>query len=106
MVFSLVFFQAGGGVLHHLQYRRHKKRTAVSWGHIWLGRAIITLGMINGGLGLQLTGVSTGSYIAYGVVVGLFWLLWMGIDIWATFKGPKEQKMMEKDRIAVTDSEY
>lgn len=69
----------------------------ITHAHIWLGRIIVTLGMINGGLGLQLTGVSTGSYIAYGVVVGLFWLVWMAIDVWATLKGSNPQKIAEKN---------
>lgn len=49
-----------------------------SYAHLWLGRILITLGIINGGLGLKLAGnVHRGTYIAYGVVAGLFWLAWM-----------------------------
>lgn len=75
-----------------------QRRTIITHAHIWLGRIIITMGMINGGLGLQLTGVSTGSYIAYGVVVGLFWLTWMAIDVRATLKGSNPQALAEKNR--------
>ena len=40
--------------------------------HIWLGRALITLGMINGGLGMLFSGgdPTRSEIIAYGVVAG------------------------------------
>ena len=64
--------------MHHLGYKRHRQRTIVSHGHIWLGRILITLGMINGGLGLLLSNnASRGECIAYGVIAGLVWLLWV-----------------------------
>lgn len=97
MLLAFVFVQAVGGVLHHLQYNKIHRRTAITHTHIWFGRGIITLGMINGGFGLQLTEESTRSYIAYGVVVGLVWLIWMAIDVWATFKGSNPQRLAEKD---------
>lgn len=105
VIFCLVFVQAAGGIIHHGQYNKLRRRTIITYAHIWLGRAIITMGMINGGLGLLLTGVSNGSYIAYGVCVGAFWLVWMGIDVWYTFKGPKQQYISEKQGPTVGESE-
>jgi hypothetical protein len=78
VLFCLLFFQPLGGILHHVGYKRHGQRTIVSYGHIWMGRILITLGMINGGLGLRLAdNASRGECIAYGVVAGIIWLLWM-----------------------------
>jgi hypothetical protein len=47
-----------------------------------MGRILITLGMINGGLGLLLAdNASRGEKIAYGVIAGFIWLLWMVIAV-------------------------
>jgi len=82
VLFCLLFFQPIGGILHHLGYKRHGQRTIISHGHIWLGRILITLGMINGGLGLRLADNATrGEEIAYGVVAGVMWLIWMACAV-------------------------
>jgi hypothetical protein len=86
LVFVLLFFQPILGFIHHLQFKKYSRRTVWSYGHLWLGRIVITLGIINGGLGLLLasnapafTGFqpSQGHFIAYGVVAGIMWLLWV-----------------------------
>ncbi|CAO2652555.1 Nn.00g008380.m01.CDS01 [Neocucurbitaria sp. VM-36] len=90
VVFVLLFFQPILGFVHHLQYKKYNRRTVWSYGHLWLGRIVITLGMINGGLGLLLasdapavTGFapSQGQIIAYGVIAGIMWLLWAAAAI-------------------------
>jgi hypothetical protein len=59
-------------------YKKHQTRTAWSHLHLWLGRAAITLGIINGGLGLRLADDSPRSgFIAYGVIAGVMWLAWV-----------------------------
>lgn len=57
------------GVVHHKMFKKHGKRTVWSQVHIWLGRIIIPLGMINGGLGLELAANAStdGHVIAYAV---------------------------------------
>jgi hypothetical protein len=86
VIFVLLFFQPILGFIHHLQYKKYTRRTIWSYGHLWLGRILITLGMINGGLGLLLasdapasTGIaaSRGQMIAYGLVAAVMWLLWL-----------------------------
>jgi len=87
LLFALLFFQPIFGFLHHVLFRKYGRRQTSSYLHIWLGRICITLGMINGGLGLRLAR-RTGSYgaptaasnqqvIAYGVVAGIMWTLYM-----------------------------
>jgi hypothetical protein len=39
--------------------------------HRWLGRCLVALGVINGGLGLKLAQNTTGGKIAYGIVAGI-----------------------------------
>ncbi len=41
----------------------------------------MTLGIINGGLGLQLSGNTTKGEMAYGVVAGVIWLVWVAVAV-------------------------
>jgi hypothetical protein len=60
----------------------HNKKEVIAMTHIWLGRILVTLGMVNGGLGLLLGGDSTrGEKIAYGVISGFIWVTWIFIVI-------------------------
>lgn len=54
---ALMVFQPIAGWFHHRQFLRTGQRSAISQGHIWVGRIAIILGMINGGLGLELGGL-------------------------------------------------
>ncbi|KAF2641965.1 hypothetical protein P280DRAFT_489318 [Massarina eburnea CBS 473.64] len=87
VVFCLLFFQPILGLLHHFQFKKHQRRTIWSHGHLWLGRIVVTLGIINGGLGMLLateTGFfapSRGQIIAYGVVAGIMWVAWVAASI-------------------------
>jgi hypothetical protein len=90
IVFVLLFFQPILGFIHHVQYKKHSRRTIWSYGHLWLGRIVITLGMINGGLGMLLASdapsflsfrPTRGQIIAYGVIAGLVWLLWVAAAV-------------------------
>lgn len=71
------------GLAHHLLYKRVGRPNAATYPHVWWGRIIITLGIINGGLGLKLSDNTRKGEIAYGVVAGVFWLVWMGVIVLA-----------------------
>lgn len=77
VLIALLLVQPLAGWLHHRQFLRSGQRSAVSHGHIWTGRIAIVLGMINGGLGLQLGGVETRYVIAYSVVAGVIGLAYL-----------------------------
>ena len=62
-------------------YRTTHKRTIWAISHVWWGRIIVTLGIINGGLGLQLSGNTTNGEIAYGVIAGVIWLVWFAVAL-------------------------
>jgi hypothetical protein len=87
VLFCLLFFQPILGWMHHIQFKKYKRRTIWSYGHLWLGRTLIPLGMINGGLGMLLatqTGYfvpTRGQMIAYGVVAGIMWIVWVTASI-------------------------
>ncbi|ETN44260.1 uncharacterized protein HMPREF1541_10811 [Cyphellophora europaea CBS 101466] len=77
-ILAIAFFQPIFGFVHH---RIFKKRGRV---HLWVGRSLIVLGIINGGLGIRLTSFSPfrtdaqtrTSAIVYGVIAGVMFALY------------------------------
>ncbi|RDW94896.1 hypothetical protein BP5796_00659 [Coleophoma crateriformis] len=66
------------GFLQHAHFRRYKERGAWGYMHLWAGRILIVLGVVNGGIGLQLSreeGTAKNAYIAIAVVVGVIYIL-------------------------------
>ncbi|CCX05204.1 hypothetical protein FPQ18DRAFT_107195 [Pyronema domesticum] len=68
---GFLFIQAALGMLHHAEYQRTGKRSVWSHMHIWTGRSVIFLAIINGGIGLgpRLANASAGQIAAYSIVV-------------------------------------
>ncbi|KAF9636786.1 putative integral membrane protein [Lasiodiplodia theobromae] len=81
LVFALMFFMPILGYLHHKLFKKYGHRTFYSYTHIWMGRCLITLGIINGGLGLMLANGPRDWTIAYGVVAGIVWLVYISCAI-------------------------
>ncbi|RYO89712.1 hypothetical protein DL766_001441 [Monosporascus sp. MC13-8B] len=77
VILSLLFFQPILGLVHHAKFKRLGRRTAWSHLHLWNGRAMVTLGIVNGGLGLGLARASPGPIAAYSVVAAIVWFLWV-----------------------------
>ena len=91
VMLALVSFQPIAGLLHHYFWSKQKKSEIVAMYHIWMGRILITLGMINGGLGLLFSGNATRvEQIAYGVIAGVIWLSWNVIVTAIPLKRGKE----------------
>jgi hypothetical protein len=71
--------------MHHFLYKKHGSRTMWSYAHIWVGRGAVTLGIINGGLGLKLADSmnmsSRPGIIAYAVVAAVMWLAWVAASV-------------------------
>jgi len=97
VVVGSLLLQPVTGLVHHLLYKHRGRPNGATYPHIWWGRAVITLGIINGGLGLQLTENTTNGAIAYGVVAGFMWLLWMAVILLAFIKsrGKRESETGE-----------
>lgn len=78
VVFALLLIQPLLGIVHHLRFRQVHRRQVWSYLHLWNGRlALIPLGIINGGLGLHVSGASLPAKIAYAVVAGVMGLVWL-----------------------------
>ncbi|KAH6698973.1 hypothetical protein BKA61DRAFT_530202 [Leptodontidium sp. MPI-SDFR-AT-0119] len=79
VVVGSLLIQPVTGLTHHLLYKRVGRPNGATYPHIWWGRAVITLGIINGGLGLRLSANTKTGEIAYGVVAGIMWFTWMAV---------------------------
>jgi hypothetical protein len=71
-VVALFLVQPLLGLVHHFMYRKTQSRNMFSHIHVWYGRALMILAVVNGGLGLQLADNSKGGTIAYSVIAGVF----------------------------------
>lgn len=70
----------------HLHYRKTGERGVFTYAHRWLGRVLLALGIINGGLGLRMTrgygdSAPMAVFIAYGVVAGVMAVMYIAIVI-------------------------
>ncbi|KAI0485193.1 iron reductase domain protein [Xylariaceae sp. FL0804] len=86
VVVALFGLQPIGGYLHHLHYVKHQRRGVVSHVHIWYGRALMIMGITNGGLGLTLAHASKRFIIAYSVVAAVLFLAYIGAAVFGELK--------------------
>jgi len=78
-VLSGLLLQPILGLIHHFIYRKTQRRTVWAHAHIWWGRALMVLGAVNGGLGLQLSANTVNGEIAYGVIAGVVFLIYVAV---------------------------
>jgi hypothetical protein len=100
-----LLFQPFLGIGHHVLYKRQGGPNALTYPHIWWGRILITLGIINGYLGLKLTGNTTGIYAAYGSVAGGIWAVWMGLALLAFLRARGTETVKEIPSIRCISSD-
>ncbi|RMY52333.1 hypothetical protein D0865_05852 [Hortaea werneckii] len=82
LLFAALWSLAIGGLLQHLYFRKYQQRSFIGVAHAWSARLMITLAIINGGLGLSLAGGhGAGTYAAYGVVTAVLCMCWVGFTI-------------------------
>src|SRR5271168_647536 len=81
------------GWIHHKLYKCHGRPNVATYPHVWLGRAIVMVGAINGGLGFNLSrNAPKGAIIGYGIGAAIVWLTWMSTIFLANVRnrGKKE----------------
>lgn len=81
VVVALLLFQPLFGFLHHRRFMATQKRGKMTLFHVWYGRILILLGMLNGGFGLKLAANSPGGNIAYGVVAGVIGATYVAVMV-------------------------
>lgn len=91
IVAMLVLFQPAMGLYQHLYYHRTGGRTIFGVLHRWLGRSMIILGIINGGLGWQLTR-NQDAYVPYAVVASIMFLFYISVVAFTWYRSgqPKD----------------
>lgn len=103
-IFVLAFLQPIWGFVHHRIFKKRlatwktgqskQKPGRTAWGriHLWVGRILITLAIVNGALGLILANANNPyadpktvktQYIAYGAVTGAVWVIYvLTVSLW------------------------
>jgi sulfite exporter TauE/SafE len=77
ILLAALFLQPILGLIHHSQFKKLRRRQIWSHLHLWNGRIMIPLGMINGGLGLRIAGASKEIVTAYAAVAAVLCSLWI-----------------------------
>jgi Eukaryotic cytochrome b561 len=78
LLFLLLLIQPLFGLIALLRSRKHKRRGISGLLHAWLGRGIVILGMINGGLGLLIAGNATRrEIVAYSIIASIIFVFWV-----------------------------
>lgn len=106
VVFALLVFQPALGWMHHRVFKRKFERCAWSFGHLTIGRVVIVLGIINGGLGLQLAdNASRGALIAYGVVAGVMGISYLAAAVYGEIKRRSRRGSYDSSQEQITNGE-
>ncbi|KAI1467796.1 putative iron reductase domain protein [Daldinia caldariorum] len=72
LIFIFIFAQFTLGFLHHRTFKKTQQTTKMAPIHVWMGRVIIVMGVINGFLGFPLAQASQYNYVLAGLVLFLF----------------------------------
>lgn len=115
VVGCLCLFQPALGWLQHMHFRRTGGKSMFAYTHRWLGRGSITLGIINGGLGFWWIGAESApgplraGMIAYSVIAGVMFLVYVGVYIGILLRTPKDQEqgdgIIGRNRISPSNSD-
>ncbi|KAK1832805.1 hypothetical protein QBC39DRAFT_63648 [Podospora conica] len=77
------------GMMHHRYYMRERSRGVISHVHIWFGRVLLALGVINGGIGISMTGNRNGLAIPYAVLAAVSFTAWVIVKVVRHFRADK-----------------
>ncbi|KAK4231840.1 hypothetical protein QBC38DRAFT_176337 [Podospora fimiseda] len=90
-----LLLQAVLGWRHHMVFLRIKRRTWISYGHIWLGRGIVAGGLVNILLGMRLSGHGAWNMAAVGAVV-LVQVVGLAYFVWRAQRRAEVEKQVAK----------
>jgi hypothetical protein len=95
----MVIVQPALGLGQHLNFRKNGTRSPMGAGHRWLGRIMIALGVVNGGLGFHQTGpvgslyVPNYAVIVYSVFAVVVFLIYMAVIVFSTFGSKRSDSL-------------
>lgn len=81
-----LLFQPLLGFLHHDNFKQTRRRGVWSYLHLVNGRVAITLGIVNGALGLWLAKASERLRVMYVAAAVAMWVIWVLVACWAECK--------------------
>ncbi|KAL7902245.1 hypothetical protein HDV63DRAFT_361144 [Trichoderma sp. SZMC 28014] len=88
----LISLQPIFGIIHHVNYLKHQRRGIFGHLHQWYGRSLMIIGIVNGGLGLQLGDAPTRYIIAYSVVAGVTSIIYVASIVFGVLiRGRRDQ---------------
>ncbi|EXJ58209.1 hypothetical protein A1O7_05634 [Cladophialophora yegresii CBS 114405] len=101
LVAWMVAFQPTLGLLQHLHFRKVGNRSIFGHLHRWVGRALILVGVVNGGLGFRTAGnigtpnVPSSAVAVYSVFAVVVVLVYIAVLVWpkASTKGEFAQPL-------------
>lgn len=85
----LLAVQPALGQLHHQNFVKTGSRGIFSYVHLWWGRIFLVLGVINGGLGFQLSHSKESYIVAYSIVSVACYLIYLVVKVMATVRHQK-----------------
>jgi hypothetical protein len=92
VLLGLLVVQPVVGLVHHRVYRKVQRRQVWSHVHLTIGRVGVTVGIVNGGLGLYISGASAYYTRVYVIVAAIMWALWMAVAIWAEIRRARRNR--------------
>jgi hypothetical protein len=85
VVASLALFQPALGWVQHRHFKQTGEKSFFAFGHRWLGRSMLVLGAINGGLGFWWVGSGTDSLktgmIVYAIVASAVCVIYLIVHV-------------------------
>ncbi|KAF7865674.1 hypothetical protein EAF04_005840 [Stromatinia cepivora] len=101
MIFGIIlvvlfFIQPFLGLIHHWRYMRAQRRGMFGYIHLWYGRILIVLAVINGGLGLQLASNTKNGEIAYGIIAAFMGLFYIGVVVFTAMRKRRRNRDWSK----------
>lgn len=101
IIVGLFLLQPLIGIWHHKLFKASKTNQLIRQGHIWLGRLLIILTFINGGLGIDLGNNSVGGEKAWGTLAGILGVVYIILVVVSSIT--KKSNTDEKGSDAVTN---
>lgn len=105
LVVLLLLGQPVLGYVHHIRFIKTHHQSIYTTAHIWYGRVLLVLGLLNGGLGLRLAGQRLATQVVYGLAAGLVLLVWVGSIFLARRNATTSKQNQSEFRLATLDED-
>ena len=91
------------GAYNHWRFKKTGQKTKIGTGHVWIGRILIALSIIDGGFGLKLAKEGSSGKIAYAVLAAIAGLVYAGGLGWWYLRGRKGSATTETVAVELGD---